>query len=299
MPYQTKEEQRLRQFRIIQQLYSMRSLDTHALAQEYSVTRRTIQRDMKSISAVFPLQHTQGEYSLDVDKLLYDSQIFHSTLLNAFAQNIGIDTLCIDRTNITSSKVIFAIEYSSLPKHLGSQIVETIKESHRCSFMYEKPTSISHREADPIKLYTENGRWYLIARDYKDDIIKTFNLSKIKEFKALPHPTTLTKKMLDEADSIKSIWSSSSADTHRVVLSIDSTIAGYIEDIKLHKTQEIVDRHYDGGLEVHCTITHKLEILPTIKSWLPNIHIIEPKWLRDDMMRDLEYFRDEDDKMVI
>ena len=105
--------------------------------------------------------------------------------------------------------------------------------------------------------------------------------------------------MLDEADSIKSIWSSSSADTHRVVLSIDPSIAGYIEDIKLHKTQEIVDRHYDGGLEVHCTITHKLEILPTIKSWLPNIHIIEPKWLRDDMMRDLEYFRDEDDKMVI
>jgi predicted DNA-binding transcriptional regulator YafY len=299
MPYQKKEEQTYRQFRIIQRLYSMEILYTKYLAEEYNISHRTIQRDMKTISSVFPLIKSCGKYTLDIETLTKYSEEFNYILLNAFAQNIDIDTLCIEKSNIAPSKVAFAIEYNKLPKLLGEKITDALKKECRCTFRYEKPEGMSQREVDPIKIYTENSRWYLIARDYREDKIKTFNLSKIKQLKILDRPTTLTKQMQDEAENIKSIWSSGSLKGQKVVLYVKANVAHYIQDIPLHKTQEIVDRHHDGGLEVHCVVTHKLEILPAIKSWLPSVHIIEPKWLREELMRDLEYYKDEDWKMDI
>jgi len=299
MPYQRKEEQTYRQFRIIQRLYSMEVLQTKDIAEEYNISHRTIQRDMKTISSVFPLVKSRGKYSLDVSILTKYSQEFHFILLSAFAQNIDIDTLCIEKSNIVSSKVAFAIEYNKLPKLLGEKIIDALRQECRCHFTYEKPDGSSQREVDPIKLYTENGRWYLIARDYKDDKIKTFNLTKIQKFKILDKHTTVTENMQNEADNIKSIWSSSSLKGQKIVLYVKPNIAHYVQDLKIHKSQIIADRHHDGGLEIHCTVTHKLEILPAIKSWLPYIHIIEPKWLGEELMKDLEYYKDEDWKMDI
>jgi len=299
MPYQRKEEQTYRQFRIIERLYSTEVIYTKYIAEEYNISHRTIQRDMKTISSVFPLIKSRGKYSLNMEALTKYSKEFHFILLNAFAQNIDIDTLCIEKSNIAPSKVAFAIEYNKLPKLLGEKMIDALTKECCCTFIYEKQESKSQRKVDPIKLYTENSRWYLIARDYKDDKVKTFNLTKIKQLKILDTHTTLTEEMQDEADNIKSIWSSGSLKGQKVVLYVKPQIAHYIQDIQLHKTQKIEDRHHDGGIEVHCMVTHKLEILPAIKSWLPYIHVIEPKWLGDELMRDLEYYKDEDWKMDI
>ncbi len=299
MPYPKKEKQTYRLLSIVKMLYSTKLLYTKELAEQYQVSRRTIQRDMKIIASLLPLLKSHGKYSLDITKLPHYSKAFHTLLLGAFADNIEIETLCLDRSNLDTSQITFAIEYKRLPKQLGEKIVQALKKAQRCSFTYVKEKGSSQREVDPIKLYTENSRWYLIARDYKDDKVKSFNLSKIKAFQILNISTTLTSAMRAEAESMKSIWASGSVKGQKVVLYVKPNVAEYINDIKLHKTQEIVDRHHDGGLEVHCSITHKLEILPAIKSWLPYVHIIEPKWLREELMRDLEYYKDEDLKMDI
>lgn len=129
------------------------------------------------------------------------------------------------------------------------------------------------------------------------EIIKMI-LSKIKHFKHLKgQASTLTQKMIDNADDMKSIWSSMGEKTTLVKLYVKPEIAHYIRDIKLHKSQIIADEHYDGGLEVHCTITHKLELLPQIKYWLPRVHVLEPKWFWEDLMSDLKIYDDEDGRV--
>ncbi len=298
MPYQKTKTQTLRQFQILKRLYSMEVLSTKQLAKEFETSQRTIQRDFQFLSSLFPLTKVGSAYRLDIQSFKGNKAALHTILLDAFACNVDIETLYIDRSNIAPAKVAFAIEYNKLPKLLGEKIADALLADSRCSFEYHKPQSITQREVDPIKLYTENGRWYLVARDYKDDKVKTFNLSKIKQLNILHKPTTLTDEMLQEAEEIYSIWSSGSREGEEVHLYVKANIADYIQDIKLHKTQKIIDRHYDGSLEVVCTITHKLEILPAIKSWLPYVHIIEPKWLWDDLMRDLEYYKDEDHRIT-
>ena len=299
MPYQKREQQIFRQFRIIKRLYALEELQGSLIAQEYAVSSRTVLRDMGKIGTVIPLINKNGVWSLDTNALTATTTQLNQTLLSSFAHNMQIELSCLDKTDLSKDKVGFAIEYSGLPKNLGELIVQSLEKELRCSFRYAKSKESSQREVDPIKLYTENGLWYLIARDHKDDRVKSFHLSKIEAFKQLDLPTTLTSDMWREADEMKSVWSSADKENYLVKLYIKPNIAHYFTEIKLHKTQEVEDRHHDGGLEVHCHITHKLEILPAIKSWLPHVYILEPIWLREELVKDLEYYDDEMKNMDI
>lgn len=282
---------------IIKRLYALETLQSSILSKEYEVSTRTIHRDMIKISETISLINDLGVWHLDEQYSSSAHNNFHQTLLGAFAHNLDIDMECLEQSNITKENVAYAVEYKNLPKHLGEQMLKCIQHDEQCTFTYIKEKSSTQRHVDPIKIYTENGRWYVIARDYKDDKVKYFNLAKIKEFKHLTSIScTLTQSMLVEADEMKSIWSSTGEKEVVVKLYVKPEVASYIKDIKLHKSQTIVDEHHDGGLEVHCTITHKLELLPQVKYWLPRIHILEPLWLRDELLRDLEMYSDEDER---
>ncbi len=43
-------------------------------------------------------------------------------------------------------------------------------------------------------------------------------------------------------------------------------------------------------MEFSITITHEMEILPIIKYWIPHIFVIEPKWIKEIIQEDLEFY---------
>ena len=297
MVYQKQKAPFHRILDIVRRLYAGERFDAKVLSAEYGVSSRTIYRDMHKINQDIPLQNHNGIWSLDRSKLSKTDNTLNHMLLSSFAQNLELEVECLERSNLSSKKIAFAIEYKKMPKKLGEALASSMMNDEKCGFVYVKSKVSSKRVVDPIKIYTENGRWYLIARDYKDDRIKYFNLEKIRHFKRVKEKQTLTPKMIAQANSLKSIWSSSDQVRYRVLLYVKPKIAEYIKDIKLHKSQIIEDEHHDGGLEVHCEITHKLELLPQIKYWLPGVYIIEPKWLRDELMGELEMYQKEDKQL--
>ncbi len=289
-----KKAQLSRMLDIVRRLYAYERLQSSQIASEYGVNPKTISRDMKSISESIPLVNKKGVWCLDIDALHTSSDNFSHSLLASFAHNVEIKVECLERSNISKDLIAFALEYKHLPKKLGEEILECITQKEQCRFVYTKEEGSSQRRVDPVKLYVENERWYLVARDYKDDGIKTFLLSKIKSFERLTGEIqTLTPAMVAQADEVKSVWSSTSATPITVKLFVYPEAARYLKDIKLHKSQTIDDEHTDGSIEISCEITHKLEILPAIKSWLPSIHILEPKWLQEELLESLQSYQDE------
>lgn len=125
---------------------------------------------MLKISEIIPLKNNLGLWQLDTEQLSNHDNHFHQTLLSSFAHNLEIEAECLEKSNISKEKIAFAVEYKHLPKKLGEQIIKCIEAEEKCCFTYVKDKETSQREVDPIKIYTENGRWYIIARDYKDDI---------------------------------------------------------------------------------------------------------------------------------
>lgn len=300
MTHQKQREQKIRLIQLIRRLYNFEELVATIVAEAYALSPRTITRDMHLIAEQIPLHNERGKWSLDIQALDRDTSDLSHTLLHSFAHNVQIDASCLHNNSLKASRIEFAINYANLPKILGEKILDGIDQERRCSFLYIKPSTTTQRVADPIRLYTQEESWYLIARDYKDDKVKTFLLQKIEQFEILDTSTTLTEDMKREADKIiNNIWHSSNSSVALVKLYIKPHIAYYIERKKLHTTQLIVDRHYDGGLEIHCSITNKLEILPAIKSWLPHIYILEPRWLRDSLEKDLLVYKQESLNMDI
>ena len=300
MPYTQSQEQLFRILKIVKRLYALEELKISQLSIDYAVCTKTIQRDLQKITKIIPLQKRKTIYSLDNKQLSRTYNNFQFNLLSAFASNANILLDCFDRENINEDKIAFAIEFNHLSKELGEGIMDAIEKGCKCQFFYKKSDSSSMRTVSPIKCYNSKERWYLIAKDDKDTKIKSFYFGKIYNFTILTDmPTTLTTNDIKEANEQQSVWWDSQNSKELVKVYVKPQIAEYILDGKLHKSQVIYDEHYDGGLEVHYTITHKMEILPQIKSYVPHIYIIEPKWLHDELMRDLEFYRDEDLKMDI
>jgi predicted DNA-binding transcriptional regulator YafY len=300
MPYSQSKEQLFRILKIVKRLYALEELKISQLALDYAVCTKTIRRDLQNIAKIIPLQKRKTIYSIESKQQTNSHNDFQFNLLSAFASNADVLLECFDKENLNEDKIAFAMEFNHLSKQLGEGVMKAIERGCKCQFLYKKSDSSSTRIVSPIKLYNSKERWYLIAKDDKDAKIKSFYFGKIYDFTALTDvSTTLTSSDIKEANEKQSIWSDSHNSEELVRVYVEPYIAEYILDGSLHKSQRIYDEHYDGGLEVHYTITHKMELLPQIKSYMPHIYVLEPKWLHDELMHDLDFYRDKDLKMDI
>ncbi len=287
-PKKVKKLQRILQ--LIKRLYTLETIRPSHDAKEYGVDPKTITRNLQEIATVIPLMNKRGVWSLDLKALTMNKNSLDLSLLQSFANTLHLDLSCFDLYAISQDTVKFAIEYKNLPKELGEAIIEAMQKRRSCSFNYVKTNERSNRFVDPIRLFTQQGEWYLIAHDHKDGRVKSFLLAKIEHFQVGKEEFTLPAAIEQEASNFNNVWRSSNAEEIKVKLYINAFAANYIKESKLHPTQEIVDEHYTGEIEVECTITHKLELLPAIKSWLPNIQILKPKWLREELIKDCKDF---------
>lgn len=280
---------------IVKRLYNFETINTKDASTLYEVSARTIARDFKSIGKTIPLKNHNGNYSLDTSGQhpLGDELNYH--LVSSFAHDMKIKASCIDKANFSKDIVSFAIKYEKLPKELGLKILGAIKRNKKLTFDYKKSKDdITSRSVSPVKIFIDstNGIWYLVALDDKDNKVKKFILPKIKNFKESDIGFMLSNDAQQEADEIKTVWHSSDHETHMIKLYIEKEVASYFDDIKLHHTQMIEGRDMDGGIEISCVITHKMEILPGIKSWLPHIYVLEPSWLREEIRNDIERYKE-------
>ena len=197
----------------------MKKLRFADLAAEYGNSRCIIHWDMLFVAQMLPLKDEAGVWELDIIK---HHSCFQQILLQAFARNIEIEAVCLERTNISRELVSFAIEYKRLPKKLGKSLSKAILDAEKCRFEYVKPQRTTTRTVDPIKIYTENGRRYVITRDFNDDKVKYL----IKNFTPLKgEKQTLTPQMLAEADAMKNIWSFAGAQETAVKFCVRPEIA--------------------------------------------------------------------------
>jgi predicted DNA-binding transcriptional regulator YafY len=206
-----------------------------------------------------------------------------------------IKASCLDKANFSKDVVSFAPKYEKLPKEVGLKILNAIKKNKKITFKYEKSKDdITSRSVNPIKIFIDSpsGIWYLVAVDDKGKEVKKFTLSKIKNFEESDEVCAISADAQKEADGIKTVWHSSNHETHTIRLYIEKEVAPYFDDIKLHPTQTIEQRDMDGSIEILCHITNKMEILPAIKSWMPHIYILEPKWLADEVLETIKIYQD-------
>jgi predicted DNA-binding transcriptional regulator YafY len=280
---------------ILVKLNQGEKLNPLALADEFGVNLRTIQRDLNLRFAYLPLQKTDGRYHLDpafLGKLsTRDIERFASlagvrglfpSLSDAFLSDIF-------DSRIQSALLVKGHNYEDLA---GKEVVFRELERAivaRChiSFDYVKDEGRkSYNAVAPFKLINHKGIWYLVARD--GDKLKTFSFAKLEQFRQLDtrfaHDPGIDK-MLKEEDGI---WLGE--EKKEIVFKIAHEIAGYFKRRKLIANQVIEKELEDGGLIVSAKVGHANQVLPIVRYWIPHIRIISPEGLQAEMENDLRNY---------
>lgn len=302
---QTPEHELLAQrlTQILSKLNQGEAISPSALAKEFGVTLRTIQRDLNDRLSFLPFEKADGQYRL------HPSALGKLTLqdMRQFASMAGVQGLFPDLSHrflrelfdnrIESAWLVKGPEYEdhsgreAIFAHLGQAI--TARQS--VSFVYSKAQLNSqpapaktYAPVHPYKLVNHGGIWYLAAEH--EGKLKAFVLGKIERLLTGAdtfEPQAELQAMLENEDSI---WLN--AKKSEVVLKVAKEAATYFERRKLVGGQVIEKRLEDGGLIVSAQVAHPNQILPIVRYWIPHVRIISPEGLQGEMERELQmYFK--------
>jgi len=279
---------------ILVKLNDGESLDPLALADEFGVHPRTIQRDLNTRFASLALKRVDGRYQLDSTHLgkLNFSDIEHFANLagvrGLFPKLTGNFMRELVARNAQGTLLVKGHHYEDLrgKEGLFSQLEQAISTRQRIEFDYLKPEGRkSYALIEPYKLINHGGIWYLAGKD--GDKLKSWTFTKIENLQTqdifTPDPSvhdTLAKE--------DGIWLN--AKKIEVVLKVSPTVASYFQRRSLIAHQVIEKELEDGGLIVSCKVAHPNQILPIVRYWLPNVRIINPETMQTTLEAELKAY---------
>lgn len=283
---------------LLRRLNEGKKLHPEALAEEFSVSLRTIQRDLNEKLAFLELENKDGYFAVNPTRL----GLLSMKDMERFAELAGLEGLHprlstellqdLLNTRLQNALLVRGPNYEDLSgfELQFSQLKEAI--AHHCTvgFRYRKadgPKTVN--DVQPYQLVNHDGIWYLAAMDAGQ--LKAYTFTKMEGL-LLNHdhrfePDADVIRKLDEEDSI---WLNFIKT--EVVLKIDREVASYFQRRKLIGGQKIVKALEDGGLIVSGQIAHPNQIWPTVREWLPHVRIISPEHLQTELDQQLRAYLD-------
>jgi predicted DNA-binding transcriptional regulator YafY len=285
-------------FRLAQMLVKLNQgekLDPQALAEEFGVNLRTIQRDLNERFAYLPLDKTGNCYHLNptfLGKLsTRDIERFAGLAgVRGLFPSLSDDFLRdIFDTRIQSALLVKGHHYENIAgkEALFQQLEQAIVSRRPISFHYRKDEGDkSYADVEPYKMVNHKGIWYLAGKD--GGKLKTFSFTKIERLRiAETHfeaDLTVDRTLADE----DGIWLGE--EKKEIVLKIAKEVAGYFKRRKLIANQIIEKELEDGGLIVSAKVGHPNQVIPIVRYWIPHVRIISPEGLQAEMEREIQSY---------
>lgn len=258
------------------------------LAEEFGVSKRTIERDFVRFSYL-PIIKENKEYYLEdlaIGKLNFDD-------IKNFAIFSGVKSLFPSLTKQFLAEILTdKINKAFLVSNGGFEDIEKKQEifynltSAICdqkiiNFFYNDKA----RVIKPYKLINTNGIWYLNATENED--IKTYTFSKIKSLKVTDEKFIQNINILKEIERNEINFLSSI--TKEVHLEIDNSAKEYFLRKKVLSNMKIIDQTNEYFI-VSTNVAFDDEILNIVKQWIPYIKIVSPLELQNKLQDTLKNY---------
>ncbi len=243
-------------------------------------TKRTFQRDLKDIAQIFgkEVKYDKKEKGYHIESDVGDFAL--EQLMSAF-----------DVINaIKLSKNIAPLFFLEDKKPGGTEhlfgILHAIQRKLFLEFEHKKfwKDHTTNRKVKPLAIKEYRHRWYLVAQDEKDGVVKTFGLDRVSNL----HVSSQTFKVGPEVDLVKKfqhyygiIGSDDEAPTE-VMLAFTSFQAKYVKSLPLHSSQKIVLENPEETQISLCIFpTH--DFIMELLSFGAEVKVLEPEWLAKEL----------------
>ena len=284
---------------IISRLSDGEILYKDALALEFNVSTKTIQRDFNERLVLrFPI-HKIGNgwkmmegYHLEKSRAVEDILVVDilKTISEGFGKSFAkrSSSLLNKLTDSTPSAFYTRLAFEDMT--LFSQYFDILEHAIKDSKLVQFVHNNKYRLVKPYRIVTFDGYWYLLGEEVIDGRVKTFHIARISDVKLCDECFEKDNTLQRKLDKAINAWFIPDNEPFEVTLHIDADIKRYILDHPLAPTQVIQEEKSDGSLIISLEITHDKEIISTIQKWIPSITVLSPKSLQETITKQVKTF---------
>ena len=275
------------------QLNEGKALDSKQLADQYGVSKRTIQRDINErLMIALPMLelNEKGLYTLPDNYLgqLNHDDIRHFSMLSGVADLFpNMDRQFLRRILNENAKSVYESkgqfnEDGTKFKALFEQLEPAILHRQKVTLYYKG----RYHLLEPYKLINHRSCWYLAA--VKDEKLKAYRLSFVKEVVVHSDQPIFqhSKEILEQLEKEESIWFGQ--EKQEAILTISAEVADHFRQRSLLPHQQIVKEMDNGALLISSQYVSSLQLLSLIRYWMPHIHVVSPESLQSELMDGLK-----------
>jgi predicted DNA-binding transcriptional regulator YafY len=265
-----------------QEIAEALQLESEIQSYNFYISKRTFQRDVEDIRTIYNID-IQYDFSRKVYYINYDNkEEFKERILEAF------DTFhALNLSDRLSRHIHFERRHPQGTENLYG-LLHAIKNRFRVRFEHQKfwEAEITHREAEPLALKEFQSRWYLVARDLKDNRIKTFGLDRIKKLE-ITRQSFKPEEDFDVKKYFRYCFGIIRPDKknekpQEIILSFDPVEGKYIKSLPLHETQEIVvDNEKEVRVRLKLFVTY--DFIMELLSHGNRVKVVKPYQLAWEM----------------
>jgi len=257
--------------------YLKRESEIHGV--NLKVSKKTFKRDLDDINSMY-----RKNIQFDFSKKKYfiedlENEDFNNRLLESFEMFNAL------KINASLSDHLDFEKRKSLGLENFHGFLHAIKNRQQLNFnyqtfYYEEPVL---KKTNPYLLKEFKNRWYLVAKDLKDEQIKTFGLDRISAIditkKKFTYPVKNNpKEKFQHSFGIIALVEGSVPET--VVLSFTNHQGNYIKTLPLHHSQEIlIDNEQE--LRIQLKVYIAFDFVQELLSYGDSMKVIEPQSLID------------------
>ncbi|QZT38012.1 WYL domain-containing protein [Halosquirtibacter xylanolyticus] len=178
---------------------------------------------------------------------------------------------------------------------LGTQFLMTLLKSCQKKSITQITYHSFYKEeenklVEPYFVKEWEGRWYLIAMDKSKRALRTYAFDRLKEVKVYNNQT-FNDQFREEAvhyfDHCIGIFGSNNKKPEEVIIRCSKRQAKFVETKPLHQTQTMCEDE-DGWTTFKYKICVTYDLLKELLSYGPEVVVIKPDRLREEMIDNLE-----------
>lgn len=249
-------------------------------------SQRTLQRDIKEIRNVF---------GIDIEFSKSNKGYFISQNEN---ENMNFQRMmeAFDMFNsLNLAQDLTPFIHLEKRKPQGTEnlygLLHSIKNRLKIEFTYQKfwDDELSQRIVEPYALKEFKNRWYIIAKDSKDNDIKSFALDRLTQLEISKQTFEYPKNYSVEENYryCFGIISPNGESPQDIILAFDPFQGKYIKTLPLHDSQVIlIDNSEEIRIKLRLCLTH--DFLMELLSFGEYLKVIEPKILADKVKKSHE-----------
>ncbi|MEI6487744.1 MAG: WYL domain-containing protein [Bacteroidota bacterium] len=240
-------------------------------------SKRTLQRDLKEIRNIFGIDieysPSSKGYFISQDEI---GNMNFERMIEAFDM--------FNSLNLAQDLKPFIHLESRQPQGTENLygLLHAIKNKLKIKFIYKKfwEQDSSTRHVEPYVLKEFKSRWYVMAKDLKDDTLKSFALDRLSNLEI-----TISKYEQKNLNQVEEnyrycfgIISPNEAAPYEIILSFTALQGKFIKTLPLHSTQQII-KDTEEELQIKLKLFITYDFIMELLSHGDNVKVIKPKIL--------------------